>query len=286
MRTWKMRIWMCVAVLCCAMSAAFCQTLSGSLAAGTGLPPDAPRGGGGMGSIEARSQVSASASSTMNADVAASMDAEGVSGAVAYGGGAGAGSARLDFRVGPSANFTGDLNKPVDGRLGLGPERGQSGRRILESKRKESTLSARTTVRNGTTQAERRLSKQVSRTRNSSANKPAATTMSQSGAVYSKDFPDSTKGTALLSPPDSTGSPLNWTPGMSFGFRDLAEQTFLKPNLQGGYSLQKKRVAARTRAPATGSIPSDALTYPDLSTSLGDSLRVGVPDPLVDLQSH
>jgi hypothetical protein len=110
--------------------------------------------------------------------------------------------------------------------------------------------------------------------------------MRQSGAAYSKDFPDSTKGTALLSPPDSTGSPLEWTTGLNYGFPDFTEQPFLKPSLHGGHFAPKRRVAARTKAPVTGGIPSDSLTYPDLSTSLDDSLRVRVPDPLADLASH
>lgn len=288
MRTWKMTAWMCGAVLCCAVPGVFCQTLSGSLAAGTGLSADAPQGGSGMGSIGASSHVSASASSTMNAEVGASMDAEGVYGAAANGegSGAGAGSAHLDFRIGLSANSARNLNKLVDGGLGFGLERGPAVERGPESKTREAMPSTRTDVRNGPMQAGQRRSVQVLRARNGSAKKLSAASTRQLGGDYSKDFPDSTKGTALLSPPDSTASPLDWTPGLNFSFPDFAEQSFLKPSLHGGSSAQRRRVAARAKAPVLGGIPSGAPTHSDLSTSLDDSLRVRVPDPLADLQSH
>jgi hypothetical protein len=51
-------------------------------------------------------------------------------------------------------------------------------------------------------------------------------------AEYVDDFKDSTKGTALISPPDpGTKSPLTWSPDFSFGFVDLSEQDFLKPSI-------------------------------------------------------
>lgn len=271
-------MWVCGAVLCCAVPSAFCQALSGSLAAGTGLSANAPLGGNGMASIGPRSEVSASASFTMNVDAKASVDAEDVTGATGATG-ASAGATRLDFRVGPSSDNS------VNGRLDFALERGLSDRRGPGSKRKGPMLSTRANVRRGTMQPEQSRSGQVMRARNGSANKPAPHT-GQSEAVYSRDFPDSTKGTALISPFDSTASPLDWTPGMNLGFRDLAEQPFLKPGLHGGSSGQKRRVAARAKAPVTGGVPSNAVTYSDLSTSLGNSLRVRVPDPLADLQSH
>jgi hypothetical protein len=210
----------------------------------------------------------------MNADAAASMDAEGVTGAMSEGGvsGAGAGSTRLDFRISPLCN------KPVNGRLEVGSARGLSGGRGPESKRNETYGCAAmhpvpANVRNRTMQAEQRGSGQVSRARNGSSNTHPAATTRQSQAIYSKDFQDSTKGTALLSPPDSTASPLDWTPALNYGFVDITEQPFFKPSLHGGFS-QKGRVAARAKAP------------PDLSTSFDDSLRVRVPDPLADLASH
>src|SRR6185312_10877869 len=147
MRTWKMRVWMCVAVLCCAVPAAFCQALSGSLAAGTGLSAHAPLGGNGMASIGPRSEVSASASFTMNVDAKASVDAEDVTGATGATG-ASAGATRLDFRVGPSSDNS------VNGRLDFALKRGLSDRRGQGSKRKGPMLSTRANVRRGTMQPE------------------------------------------------------------------------------------------------------------------------------------
>lgn len=280
MRTGKIVTWVCGAVLCCTVSAAFCQTLSGSLAEGTALAADAPHSG--MGAVGAR-EVSADANSTINADAKASVNTEAVTGVEVYGGGSGAGArpGRLDFRIGLSSD------KPVNGRL----ESEATGERSPEFKRGGASghaaiRSMRRNARNGRMQAEQSRSGQVSRARNGSAHKLAAGATPQLGAAYSKDFPDSTKGTALLSPPDSTASPLDWTPGLNFSFSDFAEQSFLKPSLHGGSSLQKRRVAASTNAPVSGGIPGNALTYPDLSTSVGDSLRVRVPDPLAGLQSH
>ena len=53
--------------------------------------------------------------------------------------------------------------------------------------------------------------------------------------VYSMDFPDSTKNTALLSPPDPAGTPLfSFDPTMNTEFPDLAEREFLVPTLHVG----------------------------------------------------
>lgn len=52
------------------------------------------------------------------------------------------------------------------------------------------------------------------------------------GYARSGSFPDSTKGDALLSPPDSAAdSPLLWTPGLAFGFPDIQNTQFLSPSL-------------------------------------------------------
>ncbi len=49
---------------------------------------------------------------------------------------------------------------------------------------------------------------------------------------YSEGFPDSTRGTALLSPLDpGTRSPLDWSTDLDFGFADFEEQEFLAPTL-------------------------------------------------------
>jgi len=270
MRVSKISVWACGVILCCAVPAAFCQALSGSLAAGTGLSPEAPSGAGGMGSIGAQSQVSADANFTMNADVKASANAEAVGDAAVHGGGAGA--ARMNFRVASRTDSERNLYEPANGRLDFGLERELAGMHSPESKRKEglSPISAHRGVK-------------ASRARNGAANKLAAATARQPGGSYSTDFPDSTKGTALLSPPDLTGSPLDWTPVLDYAHFDFAEQQFLEPSLHRGFSAQKKHVAERKKAHVTKGIPNNALNYPNFSTSRGDILRVHVPDPLADL---
>jgi hypothetical protein len=239
-----------------------------------------------MGSIGALSQVSADANFAMNADVKASANAEAVGDAAVHGGGAGA--ARMNFRVASRTDSERNLNEAANGRLDFALERELAGMRNQESRRKEGLgpLSARRRMRDKSTQAEWRGDKRASRARNGSANKLGRATRYQPGASYSTDFPDSTKGTALLSPPDSTGSPLNWSPAVDYALPDFAERQFLEPSLHGGDSAQSKRVAKRTKARVTGSILSNGLTHPGLSTLPGDTLRVRVPDPLADLLSR
>ncbi len=56
------------------------------------------------------------------------------------------------------------------------------------------------------------------------------------GGVYTGGFPDSTRGTALVSPPDKgTMSPLDWQPGVDFSHHDFAKREFLKPSLQANH---------------------------------------------------
>lgn len=87
----------------------------------------------------------------------------------------------------------------------------------------------------------------------------------------------------MLSPPDSSASPLEWSVALNYGLPDFADQPFLKPSLHVGSSGGKgRREAANKKAPAIGG----ALTYPDFSTSLGDLLQARVPDPLAELESH
>jgi hypothetical protein len=60
----------------------------------------------------------------------------------------------------------------------------------------------------------------------------AAGGQSNQAGEYTDDFPDSTKGTALVSPPDSgTASPLDWSSDLDFGFTDLSQERFLTPTL-------------------------------------------------------
>jgi hypothetical protein len=54
----------------------------------------------------------------------------------------------------------------------------------------------------------------------------------QDVATYSLDFPDSTNGTALLSPYDpGDENPLTWDTTVSYEFKDLTRQGFLSPTL-------------------------------------------------------
>jgi hypothetical protein len=53
------------------------------------------------------------------------------------------------------------------------------------------------------------------------------------GVSYSSGFPDSTKSTALLSPPDMADQTvLTFSPSMNFGFSDLTERQFLDPSFR------------------------------------------------------
>lgn len=60
----------------------------------------------------------------------------------------------------------------------------------------------------------------------------------------SADFPDSTRGTGIVNAADpGTKSPMDWAPGLTFGFADLDEVTFLNPSL---HELTGRRVGLRS----------------------------------------
>lgn len=65
----------------------------------------------------------------------------------------------------------------------------------------------------------------------------------EGGGSGSEGFPDSTKGTAQLSPPDpGTKSPLDWTTnGLSFEFPDFSESQFLNPSLHAQIGGKRRR---------------------------------------------
>jgi len=98
-----------------------------------------------------------------------------------------------------------------------------------------------------------------------------------SPALYSHDFPDSTKGTALLSPPDSgTSSPLDWSTGLDYEFPDFSRRQFLNPTLHvRGHTSASSHSAgypggrilrARTVLAASGRVPrSDIFALPTSS---------------------
>jgi len=52
-----------------------------------------------------------------------------------------------------------------------------------------------------------------------------------SGGSYTRDFPDSTKGTAMLSPPERADQMFAFDPMLSTEFPDLADREFLVPSL-------------------------------------------------------
>lgn len=65
---------------------------------------------------------------------------------------------------------------------------------------------------------------------------------------YTSDFPDSTEGTALVSPPDpGTQSPLEWSPELDFSFPDFSQETFLNPSLHVGRLSKKKKRRERAK---------------------------------------
>jgi hypothetical protein len=64
---------------------------------------------------------------------------------------------------------------------------------------------------------------------------PSSNTGKSGGESYTTDFPDSTKGTAQVSPPDPAGTPLfSFDTTMDTEFPDLAQREFLVPTLHVG----------------------------------------------------
>lgn len=77
-------------------------------------------------------------------------------------------------------------------------------------------------------------------------------------------FPDSTKGTAEISPPDSgTHSPLEWDPSIDFAFKDFEKRNFLNPQFRVGmrsrkhHRMQKKKqtTSDELRSPLSSGLP-------------------------------
>jgi hypothetical protein len=109
---------------------------------------------------------------------------------------------------------------------------------------------------------------------------PAKQSTGLEGApVYSEGFADSTKGTALISPPDlGTASPLDWTPGLNFEFPDFTQTSFLNPTLHTSVPRKGARVRGR-KAPQAEKI----LGEPALSTSIDEELGIKVPSAEQDI---
>lgn len=97
----------------------------------------------------------------------------------------------------------------------------------------------------------------------------------QAVVSYTTDFPDSTRGTALLSPPDTgTLSPLEWSPDHDFAFPDFSGSTFLNPTLHVSQRSSKKKRRERGRndenlAPFNHGAPVlPSLSQPDLEPDI------------------
>lgn len=97
-------------------------------------------------------------------------------------------------------------------------------------------------------------------------------------AAYSEGFADSTKGTALISPPDpGTASPLDWNLGLNFGFPDFQQMQFLNPNLHNSTPRKGSRVGGRKAA------TRHILNEPALSTSIDEQLGFKAPSAEQDI---
>lgn len=102
-------------------------------------------------------------------------------------------------------------------------------------------------------------------------------------ATYSGDFPDSTRGTALASPPDSgTEDSLAWNPSFAPRIDDLSQEEFLHPTLYPRGRREGKRRQMRgirgsnLRRPAA--IRSSDALNPQIGGELKNSLNPGISD--------
>lgn len=109
-------------------------------------------------------------------------------------------------------------------------------------------------------------------------------------AKYTDNFPDSTEGTALVSPPDlGTQSPLEWSPSLSFEFVDFERRSFLNPSLhvtgrrgrRNGRSGKRENTEGFNLAMPTSIVPSSpGLSMP--ANSIPDSLSQPNSQSLLD----
>lgn len=84
--------------------------------------------------------------------------------------------------------------------------------------------------------------------------------LSDDSRIYSRDFPDSTQGTALVSPPDmGTVSPLEWQPSADFGLNDFTSTQFLRPSLRAGRGRGKEGRRKRTNIAGQQRMPHSSL---------------------------
>jgi len=92
-------------------------------------------------------------------------------------------------------------------------------------------------------------------------------------AEYSSGFADSTRGTAVISPPDpGTASPLDWSPDeVSHEFTDMLKTQFLNPTLQISQSKKNMRQSTKKKKAGDNGALSDGLPSA-LSPSLSDQI--------------
>lgn len=105
---------------------------------------------------------------------------------------------------------------------------------------------------------------------------------SHSRVRYTDNFPDSTKGTAVISPPDTgTQSPLEWLPGIKFGIPEFGQRDLLKPNLHvaGKRRHRRSRSGRRHRTRGNG-MSTSASPFPSLTGTGSESLADTLPDDL------
>ncbi|MGC2163461.1 MAG: hypothetical protein WA634_16245 [Silvibacterium sp.] len=105
-------------------------------------------------------------------------------------------------------------------------------------------------------------------------------------ATYSTGFQDSTRGTALINPPDTgTASPLDWAPdGIDYEFPDILQGQFLNPTLSGS-GLARNRGANERRmkrmhagAKNTSSDQWPSALQPSLSDQILNPAILNPPD--------
>lgn len=113
----------------------------------------------------------------------------------------------------------------------------------------------------------------------------ATTVLLSEQAVYSAGFADSTKGTASISPPDmGTSGPLDWTPSLDFGFRDMTQRTFLNPSLHISPRVGKNH---HRRSRTLGNRGNDLRrARPSSSVSPDQTLKSTPPNELGPLTSE
>lgn len=95
---------------------------------------------------------------------------------------------------------------------------------------------------------------------------------------YSNGFQDSTRGTALVSPPDpGTAGPFGFSPGISMGLLDFSNRQFLSPGLKVGGHAGKRTRDGRWAVSKPGQPTKANPPGAPLSTSPSDDLGVNMP---------